>query len=176
MRDYEPGDPMHHVHWRLSAHAGKLQTKRYEPTRSAEVLFALDVANGEPFWHAVDPDTAEESIGWTSYLARQAIRGLAHGPGRKHAPASRPRAPARADLGLGRQRGGAVRRPRPHAEPTDQRPGARAARGRPAVGPPDHSSWSRRGRTGLSHEMEVLRRRGCDVILSPLEAFRRAAS
>ena len=56
-----------------SAHAGKLQTKRYEPTRSAEVLFALDVANGEPFWHAVDPDTAEESIGWTSYLARQAI-------------------------------------------------------------------------------------------------------
>ena len=73
VRDYEPGDPMHHVHWRLSAHAGKLQTKRYEPTRSAEVLFALDVANGEPFWHAVDPDTAEESIGWTSYLARQAI-------------------------------------------------------------------------------------------------------
>ncbi|HJS27745.1 MAG TPA: DUF58 domain-containing protein, partial [Actinomycetota bacterium] len=73
VRDYEPGDPMHHVHWRLSAHAGRLQTKRYEPTRSAEVLFALDVSNGEPFWHAVDPDTAEETIGWTSYLARQAI-------------------------------------------------------------------------------------------------------
>jgi uncharacterized protein (DUF58 family) len=73
VRDYEPGDPMHHVHWRLSAHTGKLQTKRYEPTRSAEVLFALDIANGEPFWHSVDPDTAEESIGWASYLARQAI-------------------------------------------------------------------------------------------------------
>jgi hypothetical protein len=29
----------------------------------------------------------------------------------------------------------------------------------------------------LAHEMEVLRRRGCDVIhLSPLEAFREAAS
>jgi hypothetical protein len=29
----------------------------------------------------------------------------------------------------------------------------------------------------LSHEMEVLRRRGCDVIhLSPLEAFRKVAS
>jgi uncharacterized protein (DUF58 family) len=73
VRDYEPGDPMHHVHWRLTAHAGRLLTKRYEPTRSAEVLFAVDVANGEPFWHAVDPDTAEESIGWVSYLARQAI-------------------------------------------------------------------------------------------------------
>ena len=29
----------------------------------------------------------------------------------------------------------------------------------------------------LSHEMEVLRRRGCDVLhLSPLEAYRKAAS
>jgi uncharacterized protein (DUF58 family) len=73
VRDYEAGDPMHHVHWKASAHVGRLQTKRYEPTRSAEVLFALDVAHGEPFWHAVDPETAEEAIGWTSYLARQAL-------------------------------------------------------------------------------------------------------
>jgi hypothetical protein len=30
---------------------------------------------------------------------------------------------------------------------------------------------------GLAHEMEVLRRRGCDVIhLSPLDAYREAAS
>jgi uncharacterized protein (DUF58 family) len=73
VREYEPGDPMHHVHWRLSAHTGRLQTKRYEPTRSAEVLFAVDLSHGEPFWHAVDPVTAEETIGWASYLARQAI-------------------------------------------------------------------------------------------------------
>ncbi len=73
VRDYAPGDPMHHVHWRLSAHAGRLQTKRFEPTRSAEVLFALDLSAGEPFWHAVDPPGAEETIGWASYLARQAI-------------------------------------------------------------------------------------------------------
>lgn len=73
VRDYAPGDPMHHVHWRLSAHAGRLQTKRFEPTRSAEVLFALDLSAGEPFWRAVDPTAAEETIGWASYLARQAI-------------------------------------------------------------------------------------------------------
>ncbi len=73
VREYEPGDPMRQVHWRLSAHTGRLQTKRFEPTRSAEVLFALDVANGEPFWYSVDPETAEETIGWASYLARQAI-------------------------------------------------------------------------------------------------------
>jgi uncharacterized protein (DUF58 family) len=64
---------MHHVHWRLSAHSGRLQTKRFEPTRSAEVLFALDVSLGEPFWYAVNPDAAEEAIGWASYLARQAL-------------------------------------------------------------------------------------------------------
>jgi uncharacterized protein (DUF58 family) len=73
VRDYEPGDPMHHVHWRLSAHSGRLQTMRFDPTRSAEVLFALDVARGEPFWRSVDAELAEETIGWASYAARQAI-------------------------------------------------------------------------------------------------------
>jgi uncharacterized protein (DUF58 family) len=73
VHDYEPGDPMHHVHWRLSAHTGRLQTKRYEPSRSAEVLFVVDLANGEPFWRSVYPQIAEETIGWTSYLARQAV-------------------------------------------------------------------------------------------------------
>ena len=73
VRDYEPGDPMHHVHWRVSAHAGSLQTKTYEPTRSAEVLFALDLSHGEPFWEGADAATAEETIGVASFLARQAI-------------------------------------------------------------------------------------------------------
>jgi uncharacterized protein (DUF58 family) len=86
VRDYEPGDPMHHVHWRVSAHAGRLQTKRYEPTRSAEVLFAVDVSHGEPFWHGVDPDT-EETIGWASFLARQAVHAGWRTAYREHAPA-----------------------------------------------------------------------------------------
>jgi len=73
VRAYEPGDPMRHVHWRLSAHAGELQTMLFDPTRSAEVLFAVDVAHGEPFWRSVDVPLAEETIGWASYAARQAI-------------------------------------------------------------------------------------------------------
>lgn len=73
VRDYEAGDPMHHVHWRLSAHAGRLQTMVFDPTRSAEVLLALDVARGEPFWRSVDAELAEETIGWASSAARQAI-------------------------------------------------------------------------------------------------------
>jgi uncharacterized protein (DUF58 family) len=73
VRAYEPGDPIRHVHWRLSAHAGELQTMLFDPTRSAEVLFAVDVAHGEPFWRSVDAPLAEETIGWASYAARQAI-------------------------------------------------------------------------------------------------------
>ena len=73
VRDYEPGDPMHHVHWRLSGHMGSLQTMRFDPTRSAEVLFALDVAKGEPFWVSVDEASAEQVIGWASFAVRQAL-------------------------------------------------------------------------------------------------------
>jgi uncharacterized protein (DUF58 family) len=73
VRDYEAGDPMRHVHWRMSAHTGRLQTKRFDPSRSAEVLLALDLSRGEPFWRSVDTVAAETSIGWASAAARQAV-------------------------------------------------------------------------------------------------------
>jgi uncharacterized protein (DUF58 family) len=179
VRDYEPGDPMHHVHWRLSAHAGRLQTKRFEPTRSAEVLFALDVSNGEPFWHAVDPDTAEETIGWTSYLARQAIHAgwrtglianthLRRGGGPLRIPASD-------SVGNESTLFAALAR-MPNQPTNDLGPVLREV-GRRLVRRTTFIVVSPRPGPGLSHEMEVLRRRGSDVIhLSPLEATRRAAS
>src|SRR5439155_1344974 len=73
VRPYEPGDPLNRIHWRLTAHAGELQTKLFEPTRSADVLLALDLAMGEPFWDAVFPEIAEDTIGWATFLARRAI-------------------------------------------------------------------------------------------------------
>ncbi len=179
VRDYEPGDPMHHVHWRLSAHTGRLQTKRFEPTRSAEVLFALDVSNGEPFWHAVDPDTAEESIGWTSYLARQAIHAgwrtglianthLRRGGGPLRIQASDSAGnEAALFAALARM---------PNQPTSDLGPVLREV-GRRLVRRTTFIVVSPRPGPALSHEMEVLRRRGSDVIhLSPLEAARRAAS
>jgi uncharacterized protein (DUF58 family) len=179
VRDYEPGDPMHHVHWKLSAHAGRLQTKRYEPTRSAEVLFALDVSNGEPFWHAVDPDTAEETIGWTSYLARQAIHAgwrtglvanthLRRGRGPLRVPTS-DSAGSEAVLFAALAR-------MPNQPTSDLGPVLREL-GRRLVRRSTVIVVSPRPGVSLSHEMEVLRRRGCEVIhVSPLDAFREAAS
>jgi len=73
VRTYEAGDPLNRIHWRLTAHAGELQTKLFEPTRSADVLLALDLAMGEPFWDAVFPEIAEDTIGWATFLARRAI-------------------------------------------------------------------------------------------------------
>jgi uncharacterized protein (DUF58 family) len=179
VRDYEPGDPMHHVHWRLSAHAGRLQTKRYEPTRSAEVLFALDVSNGEPFWHAVDPDTAEETIGWTSYLARQAIHAgwrtglvanthLRRGGGPLRVPSAQ-------SVGVEAALFAALAR-MPNQPTNDLGPILREM-GRRLVRRTTVIVVSPRPGPSLTHEMEGLRRRGCEVYhLSPLEAFRKAAS
>ncbi len=73
VRPYEPGDPMGRIHWRATAHAGDLQTKLFEPTRSADVLIALDLAVGEPFWDSVYPQIAEDTIAWGAFLAREAV-------------------------------------------------------------------------------------------------------
>jgi len=179
VRDYEPGDPMRHVHWRLSAHAGRLQTKRYEPTRSAEVLFAVDLSNGEPFWHAVDPDTAEESIGWASYLARQAIHAgwrtglianthLRRGRGRL-------RVPPASTVGAEAVLFGALAR-MPNQPTSDLGPVLRE-HARRLVGRTTVIVISPDPGPALRHEMNALRRRGSDVIhLSPTLEATEAAS
>ena len=179
VRANEPGARMHRVHWRLSAHTGKLQTKRYEPTRSAEVLFALDIANGEPFWHAVDPDTAEESIGWASYLARQAIHagwrtGLV---ANTHLRRGRGPLRVRSSDSAGNEAVLFAALARMPNQPTSDLGPVLREVGRRLVRRTTVIVVSPRPGPALSHEMEVLRRRGCDVIhLSPLEAFREAAS
>ena len=73
VRAYEPGDPLNRIHWRLTGHTGELQTKLFEPTRGADVLFALDLAVGEPFWDSIYPEIAEDTIGWASFLCRIAF-------------------------------------------------------------------------------------------------------
>ena len=176
VRDYEPGDPMHHVHWRLSAHAGTLQTKKYEPTRSAEVLFALDLAHGEPFWHAVDPETAEETIGWTSYLARQAIHagwrtGLI---ANTHLRKGRGPLRVKASSSVGHEGALFTALARMPNQPTSDLGPVLREVGRRLVRRTTVIVISPRPGPLLVHEMEVLRRKGSDVIdLSPLDAVRR---
>ncbi len=73
VRPYEQGDPLNRIHWRLTAHSGTLQTKLFEPTRTADVLLALDLAAGEPFWDSIYPAIGEDVISWASFLGRRAL-------------------------------------------------------------------------------------------------------
>jgi uncharacterized protein (DUF58 family) len=167
VRDYLPGDPMHHVHWRLSAHAGRLQTKRFEPTRTAEIVFALDLADGEPFWHAVDPEAAEETIGRASTLVRQALHAGWRSGIIANTHLRKGRGPLRvAPTGIAGQEAalfGALAR-MPNQPTTDLAPVLREAGRRltrrttvvvlsPSPGP------------SLLREMEVIRRKGSVVVL-----------
>ena len=172
VRDYEPGDPMHHVHWALSAHTGRLQTKTYEPTRSAEVLFALDLSDGEPFWEQADAAAAEETIGLASYLARQAIHAgwragivanthLRRGRGPLRVPAT---ASAGQEAALFTALARMPNQPTDDLAPVLREVGRRLTRRTTIV------VLSPRPGPGLVHEMDRLRRRGSDVIhISPTD-------
>lgn len=44
LRDYVPGDELRHVHWRATAHAGKLVVKQHVDTAHASLAVVLDLA------------------------------------------------------------------------------------------------------------------------------------
>jgi uncharacterized protein (DUF58 family) len=173
VRPYEPGDPLNRIHWKLTGHSASLQTKLFEPTRSADVFLLLDLAAGEPFWDSIYPEIAEDTIGWASFLARQAIGSgwrvglvanthLTRGRGPLRIPASSSHGhEATVFAALARM---------PNEATSDLAPVVReAGRGMgrtttAVVVSPRPGRW-------LLEEMDVLRRRGAEVVhLSPLEA------
>jgi uncharacterized protein (DUF58 family) len=173
VRPYEPGDPMNRIHWRLTGHAGALHTKLFEPTRTADVLLALDLATGEPFWDSIYPEIAEDAIGWATFLARQAIDAgwrvglvanthLSRGRGPLRVPASAAKGHEPALFAaLARMPNEATSDLAPILREAGRRLGREATA---VVISPRPGQW-------LQHEMTVLRRRGAEVVhLSPLEA------
>jgi uncharacterized protein (DUF58 family) len=173
VRPYEAGDPLNRIHWKLTGHSGVLQTKLFEPTRTADTVLVLDLATGEPFWDSVYPDIAEDTIGWASFVARQAVAsgwriGLV-----ANAHLSRGRGPIRVlpSSAHGHEAALFAALARMPNEPTsDLAPLLReVGRGlsRTAVVvviSPRPGPW-------LREEIEVVRRRGLEVVeLSPVEA------
>jgi uncharacterized protein (DUF58 family) len=176
VRPYEPGDALNRIHWKLTGHSGGLQTKLFEPTRTAEVLLILDLAAGEPFWDSIFPEVAEDTIGWATFLARQAIGSgwrvgmmanthLRRGRGPLRVPTSGvPGHEAHVFAALARM----PNEPTSDLAPVLREMGRRWGKGTTAVViSPRPGHW-------LRHEMAVLRRRGTDVVhLSPVEAVLR---
>jgi uncharacterized protein (DUF58 family) len=173
VRPYEPGDPLNRIHWKLTGHTGHLQTKIFEPTRSAEVLFVLDLAAGEPFWDSVYPKIAEQTIGWASYLGRLAVDsgwriGLV-----TNTHFRRGRGPIRVPVSDARGQEAMVfaalarmpNEPTSDLAPVLRESGRRLGRESVAL------ILSPRPGPALRHEMALLRRRGISVLhASPLEA------
>lgn len=172
VRPYEPGDPLNRIHWKLTGHTGRLQTKVFEPTRSAEVVLLVDLAAGEPFWDSVYPKIAERTIEWASFLAREAVEAGWRVGLFANAHFRRGRGPIRLPLG---QAGGheaalfAALARMPNEPTADLGPIVReTARslGRESTA----LVISPRPGPHLSHEMAMLRRRGVEVLhVSPLE-------
>ncbi|MBI4259498.1 MAG: DUF58 domain-containing protein [Actinobacteria bacterium] len=173
VRPYEPGDPLNRIHWKLTAHAGGLQTKLFEPTRSAHVLFALDLAAGEPFWDSIFPGISEDVIGWASSLARRAFGagwrvGLVanthyrRGRGLLWVPPSAARGhEAALFAALARMPG----------DPTADLAPVLRERGRHLAGDASVVVLSARPGPSLRQEIAALRRRGTEVVhASPLQA------
>ena len=72
VRDYQPGDPLRHLHHRASARLGRPVTKRFEPARERDLLIALDIQTLEgPTWQpAYDDDLVESLCVAAASLAR----------------------------------------------------------------------------------------------------------
>ncbi|MCC7358158.1 MAG: DUF58 domain-containing protein [Anaerolineales bacterium] len=51
VRDYSPGDSIRHIHWKSTAHQGRLQTKVFEPGASQHLIVCV---NGQTLEHAYE--------------------------------------------------------------------------------------------------------------------------
>ncbi|CAN5770560.1 hypothetical protein BH24CHL5_BH24CHL5_11030 [soil metagenome] len=75
VRPFQPGDPLKSVHWRASARRPSLQTKRFEPSLSGQVVLVFDVQTIEgEYWMLVYDDIAFEALATaTLSIARELV-------------------------------------------------------------------------------------------------------
>jgi uncharacterized protein (DUF58 family) len=77
VRPFQPGDPLRRIHWRATARVGQPVSRRFEPARSRQVLFVLDVQTlSGPVWEmSWDPDAFEGLCVAAASLAKAALDG-----------------------------------------------------------------------------------------------------
>lgn len=72
VRDYQPGDPVRHIHWRSTAHAGRLMVKEFDAEPVADVWIFLDLQS-EAQRGEGDESTEEYGVKIAASLARHYI-------------------------------------------------------------------------------------------------------
>jgi uncharacterized protein (DUF58 family) len=73
VRDYFPGDPVRHIHWKSTARHGRLQTKLFEPGASQHLYLCLNGQTLERVYEGVLTDYFETAIMAASALANAAL-------------------------------------------------------------------------------------------------------
>lgn len=68
-RDYQPGDPFRHIHWKATAHRGALQTRVFEHTAEPTSTVLLNVTTFENDWVGVDVERFEWAIAVAASIA-----------------------------------------------------------------------------------------------------------
>ena len=73
VRNYAPGDPLRHLHWRATARLGRLQTRRFDPGAGLQLVLVLDVNTAAEAWHGVDHALLERAVSVVASIARDAL-------------------------------------------------------------------------------------------------------
>ncbi len=72
-REYRPGDPLRHVHWKATARTGDLQVRISDPSTTAQLQIILNLNTYQHVWQGVDLDRVEAVISVAGSLALWAL-------------------------------------------------------------------------------------------------------
>ena len=73
VRDYAPGDPFRHVHWKATARLQRLQTRVYEPPTTQQLMIFLDVQTLQQVYEGAIPEHLELGVSAAASIAQHAL-------------------------------------------------------------------------------------------------------
>ncbi len=73
IRDYRPEDSLRRIHWKATAHRGKLQVRVNEPTTTLSLVVLLNISTFEHNWQGVIPELFERTISVAGSIATWAV-------------------------------------------------------------------------------------------------------
>lgn len=74
VREYQNGDPLNRINWKMTAKTMTLQVRNHDYTSNPKLMIYLNVESEERLWDAVtDPDLIEEGISIAATIAHRAV-------------------------------------------------------------------------------------------------------
>jgi uncharacterized protein (DUF58 family) len=73
VRDYRPGDPLRHIHWKATAHVGEFRVIEFEETLSTDMTILLDLQEGSEVGEG-----KETSLEYAAVIAASLAECLIH--------------------------------------------------------------------------------------------------